>query len=238
MNLKYIILLVFLFYISSAIAEDISISSLVDNVKQNPSSYTIVIGKTTPKDEVEVISGVASYLGITRSRFDTEISSNNNLIIVGTSGNNNLIKSMIGEFEYGSDKALIKVSGNNLILTAENLEDLQLAIDIIQNYEENKKSLDKPEYIAVQFLSPKNPTMWLALISIIAVISISTLAITKTKQHKSSNLQSKNPALEQQLFQYIQSNLKSGYSKQQISQALSNSNWDSNLVNKTLKRFP
>jgi len=236
MSLKYLLIPLFLLFISSVVADDTSISSFIDDVRLNPKSYTIVIGKGTPTEEIKVISDLASYLGITRSRFDTEITSTNNLVIVGTK--NNLIKSMIGEFKYGSDKSLIKLSENNLIITAENIIDLQLAIDIVKNYENNKKSLNKQEYIAIQLLSPKNPKMWLALIAVVGIIVISTLALTKTKKPKTTNIQQQNPTLEQQLFQYIQSNLQKDYSKQQIRQALVNSNWDSKLVDTTLNRFP
>jgi len=234
-----ILFLLLLIFIPSVFSEDIS--SIIDDVKQNPSAYTIVIGKSTQTEEIKVISGLASYLGITRSRFDTEIKSNNKLVIVGTYDDNNLIKSMIGSFNYGSDKALIKVVDNNVIITAESLEDLQLAIDIIQNYDKTKKSLNKEEYIAIQFLSPKNPSAWFALLGTIVIIIISTLALTKTKKQKTSELrktQSSNPELNQQLFNYVKSNLESGYSKQQLRQALVNANWDPNTVDNTLNRFP
>ena len=264
MKIKY--LLLFLIILSSISFAQETIYDLVENIKSNPNQYTLVLGGSTDNNEIKAASELSSFLGITRSRFDREVSQNQKLILIGNPSTNTIIKSLLGEWTYGDNKALIKTINNNLIIAGSETQGTQTGISVIKNYEKNKNKLQTDEYITSSFFSPSEPTFFiligLTVLVIIAIIVV-VIILIKRKKLKNSN-QPKEPTLnqqqkpitqqpvqqqtteqpqqlspeEKQLYQYIQVNLRRGYQKQDLKRALLNSGWNISMVDKALSKFP
>jgi hypothetical protein len=187
---KTFILLLFLILLSNiASAQEISIYDFINNVKLSPNSYTIVIGKQMDNNEIKSASELASFLGITRSRFDDEISVKENLIIIGNPSTNKLTHGLLGEWTYGTNKGLVKVVSSNLIIAGSSTEDTQIGIDLIKNYEKNINKLQTNEYISVEFFSPTNPIFIIVLIAgiILSALFIFLVIFELKKKKKLSN---------------------------------------------------
>ena len=157
MKTIYLFILLILFS-SFVFAQDSNIYDFVNNVKSDSSSFTIVLGKQMDNNEIKSASELASFLGITKSRFDDEISVKENLIIIGNPSTNKITYDLLGEWTYGKNKGLVKVIGSNLIIAGSSTEDTQIGIDVVKNYEANKDKLLNEEYVASELFSPSNST--------------------------------------------------------------------------------
>ena len=253
MKTIYLFILLILFS-SFVFAQDSNIYDFVNNVKSDSSSFTIVLGKQMDNNEIKSASELASFLGITKSRFDDEISVKENLIIIGNPSTNKITYDLLGEWTYGKNKGLVKVIGSNLIIAGSSTEDTQIGIDVVKNYEANKDKLLNEEYVASELFSPSN-SMLMIVIGIVVVVIIG-LAILLLKKKKKPNqimqkpieqrlqqpFEQKQPLMQQtpeekQIFAYVQRNLVRGYQKEDLKKALLNQGWDVSLVEKVFMKF-
>jgi hypothetical protein len=257
------ILFSFLFLVlfsSFVFASELTIYDTLSDINNNPGKYTLVMGSNTDNNEIMAASDLASFLGITNSRFDNEVTQKTNLILIGSPDVNTVTKSLLGDWSYGGDKALIKVIGNNLVITSSSTKNTQLGIDIVKDYEKHTDKLQVGEYLAVELLSPSNPILWGIIIGVLCGIIILVILIIKIfSSRKNKQVRNKplvqQPNLQQnvikhtpikpqqssdeiQIYTYVQRNLARGYQKYDLQKALLDQGWESSLVDNVLNRFP
>jgi hypothetical protein len=239
--------------LSSFVFAETTIYDFVNDVKLDASSYTIVMGKQMDNNEIKAASELASFLGITKSRFDDEVIDQNNLIIVGNPSTNSITQRLLGEWIYGGNKGLVKVVGSNLIIAGSSTEDTDIAINMIKNYEKNKDKLQVEMYVQGEFFSPSNLTLWILVGGVlvgIAILIFLLIIVLKSKKKKSLQKQSMvqkqsvQPRVQQQssdevqIYSYIQRNLARGYQKYDLQKSLLGAGWTPSLVQKVLNKFP
>jgi hypothetical protein len=195
---RLIILFTFLIVLSNfALATESTIHSFISDIKANPSDYTIVIGSLSDNKEIMSATDLASFFSITNSRFDNEVTQKNNLILIGSPDVNTLTKSLLGQWSYGEDKALIKVMGNNIVIAGSSTKNTQLGIDLVKNYEKNNDKLQINEYLMTEFFSPSNFILWTILIGVLIVIIILVVLILKLISSKRINKLQNTPSVQQ-----------------------------------------
>lgn len=188
---KYIIIILLILFSTIALAQEPPINNLIDNIRENPTAYTIVISRSTDNNEVKAATDLAAFLGITSSRFDDEVTARNNLIIIGASDKNEITRSFIPTWEYKDNHVLIKRVSNNLIIGAKNTQRTQKAVDLIKKYEKTSK-LDNSEYVVKTSITSTILLILGILVVLILIIVLLIFLKDKSKIHnKLKHIESK-----------------------------------------------
>ncbi|HLC96857.1 MAG TPA: hypothetical protein VJH97_06055 [Candidatus Nanoarchaeia archaeon] len=200
-----------------------SIYDLISEIYSNPVPYTAVIGKTASVEEVRQASQLIGFFGITKSNFDSQVYSSDNLIIIGVAGHNNKLPEKVNGI-------LIKVEGNNLIVAASNEASLKKAVSLVTSYEENKKLLQDEQYSSLNLFAPVASIFSQFGLYILAAAVIVGIGVAVLKHPVGKPIQKAiNPAYGQ-LRNYILTNTQRGYTPPQIKSALMRIGWQQNMV--------
>jgi hypothetical protein len=237
---KFIFFLFLLFFITPLVSAT-SVYDTINQIKSNPSDYTIVIGTNSDPETIKAVAELASFLGTANSLFDNEVQNPQNLILIGNPSNNIWIVPFIRPDQ--TNKTTIKAADNNLIINNMNPSDLKQEIDIIKNYEKNKEILQTEEYLLQTFFSPSDSSLLILItvsVLVLALIGILVFIVIKKRKHIETKLVTTNIKPQepnQQIIDYIQKSMQQGYSKDQIKQSLINVGWNPSQVDQALSRF-
>lgn len=127
-----------LFFCANFISGFNNVSSILDEIYSSQ-DYTLVLGSGISSSEVASCAEFAGMFRIEKGKLDSEISiEEENLILVGNSNNNSLVKSLIGDWNFTSGESLVRIynSSNSyfLIVAGTNPEDTVNAINKIKEY--------------------------------------------------------------------------------------------------------
>lgn len=223
---------------SAVIYSQQTIYDKVVDIKSNPTAYTAVIGRNAGAEEIKYASELIGALGMRRASFDTQVSSNTNLIVIGLINNNEKVAENINRPVLAG--MIVKVTNNNLIVTAPNLRDLRKAIDILKDYEANKEKLLKDELTSSGFFAPVrrvfSSIIFVYIIVGLLIIGGSTLVVVHAKKNPAKQKpEPEGPVTIQsptyiKLKNYVAGKLKMGYNEAQIRAELSQEGWKKRLL--------
>ena len=226
---KFILLCLTSLLLISVYAQTSSVYDAIAAIKQNPSLYTIIIGKIATLDEINAASSLVEFFGVTRTNFDEDIHTGNNLIIVGLAKNNNMVQRAV------TRGSIIYQNGSNLIISGATISDLNTAIEMVLHYEINREKLQNSElYMSNLFSLNRNFIFSFGayLLGIVIVAGlVGSLVVHKKKQLRKAVIRRPqfNPAYNQ-LQSYIITNLRKGYTEEQVKTALFKGGWQPELI--------
>jgi len=239
---KLIYIITFLLILNIAFAEE-SIYDYIKKAKQNPSNYEYVLSPILSGPENAVMTRFNKEMRIHKSRMDSEVGDEiKNYIIIGNSKINKVTKRLIGEWTFKEGEGIIKVKDGNLIIAGTVQKVTTNLLEIIVDYEKNKKILSKDEYIIGKSRLEKEDkatetsaeptekpametssfTLWIIIGAILLGAGLSLFLI---KKRKTEPVQQQMPPNLVPLQNYIQQNLSKGYPKEQIEQTLAKQGW-------------
>ncbi|MFH2027861.1 MAG: hypothetical protein ABIJ08_01870, partial [Nanoarchaeota archaeon] len=222
-------------------AQPTTVYDQITDIISDPSSYTAIIGKLAKPSEIKLASELVGFFDIKKSNFDTKVTSNTDLLIIGVTGNNDKLGQGLTE-GYS-----IRAENNNLIVSGSSTEDLQEAIKIINNYEKNKNRLQGNELSSKDLFSPKGfLSIFLIILGVLAIGGSTTFLLIRNKGMIANILKTEKkriwpkaePKQEEtdprfgQLKRYVAGNLRKGYTPSQIKSVLVNAGWDNPTVSK------
>jgi hypothetical protein len=116
-----------------------SVYNFIKIVKSQPDNYIVVIGKFAKDYEISYAARIAKFLGA-RLSYESEIRSYNNLVLIGNPATNMVLDKTLLQ-PYDANGILFTVSKSNLMIVLSSEEQSKMALDIIQQYENNKEKL-------------------------------------------------------------------------------------------------
>jgi len=245
---KSIYLFIFLLVLNIVIAQE-SIYEFIIAAKNSPADYTFVLSDGFSRTETIQLAAFSKDTLVRKTKMDDAIiNQERKLIVIGNYNDNIMTKKLSGRFPLEEGEGFIKLLNGNLIIAgaaaAENTELLK----IIKDYEKNKNLLSSDEYIMGDFVltltvkeEPKveqpspEPTIteeetpekslliWIIIAGILVGTTSSFFIIKKKKQHN-------------RIKNYIMQNLQTGYTKEQIQQALLQQGWPEKTVENILNK--
>jgi len=247
---KTIYVIVFLLVINICIAQE-SIYDFIKRAETNPYKHQIIVSDGLSQEESAPLIGFADKVGLTRSVIDSDFRNVlDNTIIVGNTQTNSFAKKLIGRFYLERGEGFIIVRDNNLIIAGAGKSESQTLLEILDHYEKNKNLLLDCVYIMGDFelectktekpapqpikktvtkkvRKETNLIIWVILMTVI-IGGITALEISRKPKQKTDY-----PAIEG----YITQNLKKGFTKTQIKQALLQKGWSEKSLNPLLNKI-
>lgn len=108
--------------------DEYAIYSSIKYIKQNKDKFIIIKGSNAVQSEIAAVNGLSNYFGISQIKLDTEVSLNNqNLIIVGTNETNSLVNQILGDAVGDSNRlSLFTKRGDiKMVLSGDNVNFLK-----------------------------------------------------------------------------------------------------------------
>ncbi len=206
------------------VSSQMTVYDLVNEIRANPKLYTFVISKSIDSQALQQADSLMEFLGLSKSNFDNRITHNNHLVIMGVSDKNTKIAENIGNKEVGP--MLIATNNKNLIIAASNTKNLEKAVGIIKDYQQNADDLLVHYYPENKNLFSPLAGSGMLVLSVTAGIllaggAFALLARPGKKQKAAGSSQIKD---------YIISNLRKGYTQDQIWQTLARAGWQEDVL--------
>ncbi len=105
-----------------------------EDVENNSTAYTIVVGNNASPQEVIFASDIASVTGITESVLAREADTNKSLLILGTPGSNELIAQLAENWSYSDEQTVMKTVEKSLIIGSSSVDMLDIAVPYVEDY--------------------------------------------------------------------------------------------------------
>lgn len=195
--------------------------SLMDNY---PERYLIVIGSYAKEHEIEHALKISERFGITVKK-EEDVSKRENLILIGTPGTNLLLDKFLVK-PYSKEKSVLFVSSKNLIAVFSDKHQGEEITNMIINYRDERHKL-APETAKIEIRKSIIYAIFL-LVGIIPLI----FSFYENKR-KALDMQNKKEVVRK----YIDENLQSGYSEEEVRKWLAHDNIDENIVKECLEEI-
>ena len=235
--MKFEIIFLFILLLSGfSSALDSEVYDTLDDIKENPGAYTIVIGSMATNEDVIAAANLAGSFGIINNLLDVEVEEEDNLILIGTVETNNLIKEV-------SSGEMVVVDNNLIIYDSQNEKTLE-EIDSAIVYGRDNKSKSNVDYsvlvgwgIGLLILLVIIGIMFWIIKLILRHKGMSSLAADRSARLKTSrrgNSVTGKSKDEIYLENYVKNNLAKGFSKDVVKKGLLKQGWNLDVVEKII----